>query len=217
MSSFEDEVTAAGNEMGGGSDFYKFKEGDNKIHILTEPKIQASRYGYGICYEGAPYCNPANLEKEYQAALEKARAAGEDLKKVKHPAVSKKWMCWAIQRSTAELVLVTLPYGVSKTLMEMKADEESGWTAWPMPFGINIKAKGAGKKEVEYTVVASRQNTVITEEELADLAKKTPVDQILDRQKAKQKDKTEGTNTAGVDMGPIEYPEEDINPDDIPF
>lgn len=212
---FEDEVNEAGKDMGSGGDFYKFKEGDNKLHILTEPKIQVSRYGYGICYEGAPYCQKDAMDKEYADAVEKAKAEGKDPKKVSRPNLTKKWMAWAIDRKANEIVLVTLPYGVSKTLMEMMKSEESGWQGWPMPFGINIKAKNAGKKEVEYEVIASRTNTAITEEELEALGKLTPVDQILDRMKEKQREKTEGR--AHDPSAPLDYPEEEINPDDIPF
>lgn len=219
---FEDEVAEAGREMGGGgtSDFYKFKEGDNKLHILTEPMIQVSRYGYGICYEGAPYCNKEAIQKEFDQKVAEAKAAGksaEEIKKIKPANLTKKWMCWAIDRANQELVLVTLPYGVSKTLGEMKASEESGWEGWPMPFGINIKAKNAGKVTVEYEVIASRNNTAITEEELADLAKKTPVDQILDRMKVKAREKVEGASSAPAGEPGVDYPVEDINPDDIPF
>lgn len=212
---FSDEVNETQKEMGGDSDFYKFKEGDNKLHILTEPKIKVSRYNYGICYEGAPYCQQDVMDKEYAKALEDAKAAGKNPKDVSRPNLSKKWMCWAINRATGGLVLVDIPYGVSKTLKEFMESDEAGFKSWPMPYGINIKAKGAGKKTVEYEVIASRKETPITEEELAELAKKATVESILERMKQKQKDKMEGkvTDTSGG----IEYPTDDINPEDIPF
>lgn len=226
--SFEDSVNEASKEMGSTSDFYKFKEGDNKMRIMTEPMIQVSRYGHGICYEGAPYCSAESLRKEHEAAIAEAKKAGksaEDIKKIRPANLTKKWMCWAISRAGAstkdefgdELVLVTLPYGVSKTLMEMKKSEEAGFEGWPMPFDINIKAKNAGKKEVEYAVLASRKETPVKEEELAMLEKKTPVDQILDRMKQKAREKVEGKPAGSEEHTGVEYPQDDINPDDIPF
>lgn len=216
---FEDEVNQAGKDMGSNtSSFYKFKEGDNKLRIMSEPMIQVSRYGYGICYEGAPYCQKETLDKEYAAAVEKAKAAGTDPKKVPRPNLSKKWMAWAIDRSTGDLVLLTMSYTISKELMEAKGSDEAGFQGWPMPFDINIKAKGAGKKEVEYTLICSRQSVPVTDEEAKLMEKVTPVDQILGRMKEKQREKTEGNGAPKTDaMAPIEYPEEEANPNDIPF
>lgn len=214
------------SEAGG---FYKFREGDNKFQILSEPTIQVSRYGYGICYEGAPYCQKETLEKDYQEAIAKAKAAGksaDEIKKIARPNLTKKWMCWAIERGAEvenpNIVILTLPYGVSKSLNEMKNSEEAGFTGWPMPYSINIKAKNAGKKEVEYELIASRKNTEVTEEELADLAKLSPISQILDRMKAKQQEKMggaqgEGTNPNVPAGAGFDYPKDEINPDDIPF
>ena len=215
--SFEDEINHTSQEMGG-SDFYKWKEGDNKIQILTEPQIQVSRYGYGICYEGAPYCQKDQIEAEYEEAVEKAKAEGKDPKKVSRATLTKRWMCWAIDRFTGNMVILTMPYGVSKTIAEMKKSEEAGFEGWPMPYGLNIKVTNPGKKEVEYEVIASRKNTAITEAEFADLDKKKPIEQILERMKEKQQAKYEGITPAKTVAHEEEsYEPEEINPSDIPF
>lgn len=218
---FQDEVETAGKEMGGGGDWYKFKEGDNKMRILSEPIIKVSRFGYGICYEGAPYCQKATLDKELDEAKAKAKAEGKDPSKATIKMPSKKWCAWAILRGkdgADSIVLAELPYGISKSLLELMNSDEAGWKGWPMPYDINIKAKGAGSMGVEYQLIPNRANTDVTDTEMEDYNKCTPVTQILDRMKDKQKQKVEGGGApvaSGSDA--IEYPSEEINPDDIPF
>ena len=43
--------------------FFKFKEGDNKLRILSAPLIKVSRWGHGVCYKDAPYCSAEALEE----------------------------------------------------------------------------------------------------------------------------------------------------------
>lgn len=214
-------MNKASKEMGAGGDWYKFKEGDNKMRILSEPLIKVTRFGYGICYEGAPYCQKATLDRELEEAQAKAKAEGKDPKKVTIKMPAKKWSCWAIIRGKdgQDVVsLVDLPYGISKTLLDLMTSDEAGFKSWPMPYDINIKAKGAGLMSVEYSLIASRQTIDVTDAEMEEFKKLTPIPQILDRMKVKQKEKTEGGGSSSGDTsGPIEYPTEDINPDDIPF
>lgn len=224
---FQDEMNTAQKSMGGG-DWFKFREGDNKMRIMSEPTIKVSRFGFGICYEGAPYCQKATLDRELAEAKEKAKAAGnKDWNKVTIKMPSQKWSAWAILRGDKEkgqedsFILVDLPYKISKALLELMTSDEAGFKGFPMPYDINIKAKGVGAMSVEYSLIPSRTNTDVTDVEMEELGKLTPVVQILDKMKAKQKEKTEGGGTsssAGAQASDaIEYPTEDINPDDIPF
>lgn len=203
-------------------DWVKFKEGDNRMRILSEPTIKVSRFGHGICYEGAPYCQKVTLDKELADAKEKAKAEGKkDWDKITIKMPSKKWCAWAILRGkdggANTFGIVELPYGVSKTLRELMDSDEAGFKSFPMPYDINIKAKGAGSMGVEYTVIASRTSSEVTDEERIDFEKLTPVSQILDRMKDKQRQKTDGGSSASTEGKKVEYPREDINPDDIPF
>ena len=221
--SFQDEMNSASKSMGGG-DWFKFREGDNKMRIMSEPTIKVSRFGFGICYEGAPYCQKATLDKELAEAKAKAKAEGKDPSKVSIKMPSQKWSAWAILRGDKEkgqedsFILVDLPYKISKALLELMTSDEAGFKGFPMPYDINIKAKGVGAMSVEYSLIPSRANTDVTDAEMEELGKLTPVVQILDKMKAKQKEKTEGTGSTGAQASDaIEYPSEDINPDDIPF
>ena len=220
--SFENEVENVQKEVETSGDFYKFKEGDNWMRLMAEPKIKVSRWGFGICYEGAPYCSKEALEADYKKAQEKAKADGKDPKDVNPPNLSKKWMVWAMIRSedgkSDYLSIVDLPYGVSKKLKEIKEGKDSSFDAWPMPYDVNITVKGAGKKSVEYDLLVARKDVPVTEDELKDLEKVTPVEQILDKMKSKQKEKIDGGKSDGApEATGVEYPEEEINAGDIPF
>lgn len=208
--------------MGSSSDFYKFEEGDNKLHILTEPKIEVSRYGYGVCYEGAPFCTDEALEKSYQEAMEKAKAGGLDPNDVQRPQLRKAWLCWAINRKNGKLVILTLTWGIAKKLTEIKRSEEQGFETWPMPYGINVTATDNGKtfngkKVLDYAIISSRKDTPITEEETAQLAKKTPVETILEKKKEKSRAASSAVVTEAPAPKPFNAAEGEVNPDDIPF
>jgi hypothetical protein len=218
MGSFEQSV----DEARSGGDFFKFKEGANRLRIMSEPLIKVFRFGYGICYEGAPYCQKATLDKELAEAKALAKSQGKDPSKVAIKMPSKKWECWAIVRGDGKEIkdkfaIVDFPYGVSKDLRELMGSDEGGFKSFPMPYDINIKAKNAGTFDVEYTLIANRSNTDLTEEELAEYAKLTPISEILERMKDKKRKEVEGTSGGTEDSGTVEYPEEDINLDDIPF
>lgn len=72
-----------------------------------------------------------------------------------------------------------------------------------MPRAINIKATGAGTKEVEYTVLPSPKETPVSEEVLAELAKKPTPEEIIELIKGKSK--------------PVDYPESEITQEDSPL
>lgn len=211
---FRDAVEQAAKEIGG-SDYYKFKEGDNKLRILTEPVRKDSRFGYGICYEGAPYCSKEAMEKAYQEAIAKGLAEGKKASEVRRPTLGTKFVCWAYDLSAKRLTILSIPFGVAQELLTNMVDEEGGWDVWPMPRNINIKAKDAGKTIVKYTLVISPKEIAVEEEVLKELETKTPIDQMIEKEKVNQKLKMEngGTPQEGVP----DYPDDEINPDDIPF
>ena len=178
---FKDDV-----EQSSSGDYYKFAEGENKLRILSEPVKKVSRFRYGICYEGAPYCTDL--------------PDGEKL--------SVKFACWAIDRKSGRQVILDLPMTVAKPLKELMVSEEYGFEDFPMPYDITVKAVGAGTKEVEYSVIAARKNSELTQEELDEFAKKTPITEILE----KQKEKARAQNSTPVESGemPADEPVGDI-------
>jgi len=93
---------------------------------------------------------------------------------------------------------------------------------------VNVKATKAGTKDAEYTVIAARQNSDLSEAEKAVMTDLKPVDEILSAMKEKSKARFMGTPQQPVaqksqetvtakDFDVIDYPNDDINPEDIPF
>jgi len=215
---FRDEFDQHQKENAMNGEFFKFKkDGDYKFRIMCEPVKKVSRFPHGICYEGAPYCTKQALEADYKVAQEKATAAGKDPKKVAMPSLSIKWMVWAYSFDTESFVILDMANAIATALRTYMDSDEYGFKEFPMPYNITVTAKNAGtKEEVEYTVMAARQNTELDPNLLEDYAKLTPIQQIKERLQAKQKDRMEGTATTGP-ASPIDYPDEDINAEDIPF
>lgn len=113
--------------------------------------------------------------------------------------------------------------------------DDFGFEDVPMPYDITIMAKGAGSKEVEYTVVGARQNTPLTAEEVKEFESKPSLDEVIEKLKEKQgeptvqqdqpqsgyeKAKAVATNLPRTQQPAApanEAPPEEINEEDIPF
>lgn len=222
--SFKDEYDSH-KKATGGSDFYQFKKGDNFLRIMSDPVKKVSRWGHGMCFEGAPYCDPQKMQEEYQAKLQEATkealAKGLDPKKVKvsKPGLSTKWSVWAIDRSTNQFVIVDLPNGVADDLRKFMDGREYSFNEFPMPYDINIIAdENVGTITVKYNVQASRKDTPVTEAEMEEFKKKQGINLVIDRMKAKaQREFENGGTDPQASNTPIEYPDEQINSEDIPF
>ena len=213
---FGDEMDQHQKEMQTNGSFFKFKkDGDYKFRIMAEPVKKVSRFGYGICYEGAPYCQKDALDKEWEEKKAKAVADGKDPSKVARPNVTVKWMTWAYHYATESFLIFEMANTVATAVLEFMRSDEYGFKEWPMPYDIMIKVKNAGIKEVEYTVLPARQNTPVSDALMEEYGKLTPIAQIKERLQAKQKEKVE--NGGQSKSGGIDYPEDDINAEDIPF
>lgn len=157
--------------------YFNIVEGDNRIQMLT-------------------HC--ASLAQVYDPSTRKYRIAVEGDKNS-----SIKGLCWVLHEG--KIKQAKLPYTVVKAIRELQKDPDYQFEAFPMPRLINIKAKNAGTKEVEYTVIPVPKETVVTASVLADLAAKPTPEEVVEKIKEKANPKT------------VDYPEEDVNPEDIPF
>jgi hypothetical protein len=197
MTPFEEQFNSQVAEHGIGgsaSEFWKPTEGANKVRILSTPELTVSRYKFGICYEGAEYCKKENLGPK------------ENL--------SYKWLTWIIDRADGKQKLYSMPFSVTKALTNLKTNEEYAFADFPMPYDVTLNAKGAGTKEVEYSVVPSRKETKLTFDELEEYGKQTLVSDVIAAMKEKAR-KAHGAPETG-DAGTQDYPIEP-NPEDIPF
>lgn len=155
--------------------YFNIAEGDNRIQLLTHCAPLAQKWNAGT--------------KKYEIAVEGDKN------------VSIKGVCWVLQDGLIKEA--KLPYVVVKAIKALMEDQDYAFEEFPMPRAINIKAKGAKTKEVEYTVMPSPKETPVSAEILTQLKEKLSPEALVDKKKGK--------------VTPVEYPEEDIDPADIPF
>lgn len=176
--SWIDEVEKANSERQEG-EYFKFSEGDNRIQLLTHCAQLIQRWN----------------GSKYEVMIEGDSQEGRSIKGV----------CYVLQDN--EVKLAFLPYSVVKQIRALQQDPDYAFTDFPMPRLINIKAKNAGSKEVEYSVIPSPKETKVAEAIMFKLEKKNTPESIVEAMKAKREGKK-------VEK-PIDYPEE--SSDGIPF
>jgi len=156
-----------------GSGYFKIQEGDNRIQLLS-------------------HCAPYALKwtgSRYEPAEE------EDTNK------SWKGVCWVLQDGVIKSA--TLPYTVVKSIKELMQDDDYAFDEFPMPRMVNIRAVGAGTKEVVYNVIPSPKEAPVAAETLKELATKPTPEEMVEKMR-------------GTEKKP-DYPEEEIDPASIPF
>lgn len=122
--------------------------------------------------------------------------------------VSIKGVCWIFQEGLVKEA--KLPYTVVKGIRALQQNPDWEFVL-PFPHVITLNAKGAGTTEVKYTFTASPKTIEIPAEILNELKKKPSPEEVVERIKGGK-----STNKVNEDTH-SEYPEEEINPDDIPF
>lgn len=156
--------------------YFDIVEGDNRIQLLTHCAA------YPVKWTGS----------KYEPAQE-----GDT-------GVSIKGVCLVLH--DGKIKDASLPYTVVKAVRELMQDPDYAFVEFPMPRLINIKAKNAGTKEVEYTVIPSPRETPVSAEILKELAQKPTPEEMVEKKKGK------------VASGNLEKPQtEELNPENIPF
>ena len=126
---------------------------------------------------------------------------------------SVKGVCWVLHDGVIKLA--TLPYTVVKAIKGFMEDTDYSFEEFPMPRLINIKAKGAGTKEVEYVVIPSPNLAEVSQETLEELKSKPSPEEMVEKMKSKKS--ATSTESTEKSAGVPDYPDEEINPEDIPF
>ena len=191
-----------------GGDWFKFKEGDNKLRIICEPAKLQKKFIRGIAYPNCGF--------EHETTI--------------------KFLTYVYDYSDNKIKLFKLSYGVMNQIVDFMIDPEYAFEQFPMPYDITVKATNAGTKEVKYTIIPARANSEMPTDVAEEIAKKkTPSEIIaLMQEKQKNKDIAEGLYVeltleqrkeayerrkaemiANGEM--IDYPEDDSDPMDIPF
>lgn len=198
MSSFAQKFNQQKEETGSAkAPKFKFTEGLNKIRILAEPEIFQEDYTLGTCYHDC-------------------RFSGKT-----------KYLSWVLDHSDNKIKQIRIPYIIMNDIVSLMSSKGTGYdfAEFPMPYSVTIKAVNAGTKEVQYTVIPDRENTPVPQTILDELAKKKTPAQVVEMFKkwTEEKHRQDGTwdrlhgksNDESFDT--IEYPADDINPNDIPF
>lgn len=97
-----------------------------------------------------------------------------------------KWLCYILDRKDGRIKPFFMAHTIYKQIEALQRDSDYAFDEVPMPYDITINAAGAGTKEVEYTVVAARQNTPLTPAERALLTGTQPIAELQKALQEKQ-------------------------------
>ena len=197
------------------SDWFKFSEGDNRVRIMSWLEPLGSHYSKnpelysGIC-----------IGKDHCTGCKEAEAETDDKKKNK---VQVKFLTWILDYKDNTLKLAKFPYKVMTALQVFQGNPDYVFSEMPMPYDITINAKNAGKTDVIYTVMPTKERP-LPADVLEKHAKNGTPAEIKEKMKAKKlkelgviaeepkKDLKAGEPDRGYD-----YPTDDINPENISF
>lgn len=139
-------------------DYFTIQEGANKFLLLS-------------------YAAP--LQQVYEGGKYRVARDGDT-------GVSVKGVCWVAQLEDKEwhLKQAKLPYTVIKYIRILRDNDEWEFDV-PFPHLLTLTAKGAGTKEVEYSLQPSPKKTEIPQALIEELGKKPTPEEIVERIKAK--------------------------------
>lgn len=214
--SLRDEMNQEAVAHGAGSqggDIFSFVTGNFKMRIMSKPVAIATHF-FG---KGVPSAVCVGMEKGCPHHNE-----GQDKPSVK-------FMAYALIRKEDgdQFKLAELPWSVVSRIADFQEDEDYAFDGYPMPYDIKVKVdkENPDPKQI-YKTEASPNRGVITEEEqnmLDEAIKKITPEEFVAKRKEKQLAKNgpykpEMTGNTGTSVGGgIEYPDEEIDPMDIPF
>ena len=189
--SLNDKIKQAEQTYGmGGSDWFKFREGMNKIRVLAEPAVLATHFAngksLGVCYGKDNGCPFHMLDQD-------------------QPSV--RWLTWILDYADGAIKLAGLPWKITREIGAYEASEEYSFGEYPMPFDVTVNAKNAGTMQVEYSIVPARKNTALPQPILDELIKKHAPEQVVEGMKEKARKQNAGQ--AGEPDAKVDYPEMD--------
>lgn len=188
----------------GDSNYFKFEEkGVYRIRILNQPKVVATHF-FG---KGNPSVVCVGIDEGCQYHKETD----------KKPSI--KLCTYVIDRKDGKVKMAELPLSISYSINDNQQDQDFAFEEFPMPYDVKITYDPDNDDpKAKYRLLPSPQREPLTDEEAAALetkmAKQTP-EQYVEHKKDKQKKAKEAPPRGGDTE--IEYPKDDINPDDIPF
>ena len=125
-----------------------------------------------------------------------------------------RFLCYVIDRSDSVVKPYFMPMTIARSLESLQSSPDYVFDGFPMPYDINLTAKGAGSKEVVYNVIPARNNTPITSEEQEKIDSRVDIREYQKILNEKQAEKGETTQQRFAE---VPAPKEEINVEDIPF
>lgn len=155
----------------GGSDYYKYKEGDNRFRLMS-------------------ICLPHQSEFQGRPNF--------------------KWLCYVLDRRDGKIKVHFMPHKIYKAIEALQINPDYAFQEVPMPYDVTVCAKGAGTKEVEYSLIPARRETPLTETEDEAFSGVKSIQEVQDALKQK-KEQQGNTPTPPVDH------QGGMTDDDVPF
>jgi hypothetical protein len=109
-----------------------------------------------------------------------------------------KWLCYVLDRVDNKVKPFFMSHTIYKQIEALQMSDDYAFNEVPMPYDITINAKGAGTKEVEYTIMPARKESSLTPDELFELSEKKP---LADLKKALDEKKPQISNGQGTYHG----------------
>lgn len=188
-----------------GGGWFKFKEGENMFRVLAEPEVIFEDFNLGMCY----------TDCRFQGSM--------------------KYMTYILNKpiedpNTWKIQLMKMPMKIFDVLAKLEEKKATQFTMFPMPYDLDVEAENAGTKEVKYVTLPGEHGDV-PKNFLEEFFKKKSIAEIVVKMKERNKEKhmQDGTYARlhgevdsnepkrGTDRSTIDYPKDEINPDDIPF
>lgn len=101
-----------------------------------------------------------------------------------------KWLCLVIDRSDQKVKPFFMPHTIYKQIVALQRSDDYAFYGVPMPYDLTINADGAGTKEVKYTLMPARKESLLTQAENEAITAHKPVAEVksaLDEKNAKNK------------------------------
>lgn len=119
-----------------------------------------------------------------------------------------KWLCYVLDRKDGKVKPFFMPHTIYKQIVVLQTDEDYEFHDVPMPYDLNIHAKGAGTKEVKYTLMPRKPVTLTAAEKLL-VAAATPLKEVqaklLEKQSTPKPAAVEDDRDTEFDPEDLEY------------
>lgn len=130
-----------------------------------------------------------------------------------------KWLCYVLDRVDGKIKPFFMPHTIYKKIEALQVNEDYAFSSVPMPYDLTIHAKGAGTKEVEYSLIPARKETPLSPKDVEQWQAMKPIAEVQAALKEKDAERT-GRGAARGPNHTVEGtgdPTAELSDDDIPF